>query len=66
MSEQEKCRASDDDFMCQEQYILELPDELAIRTNNPDFDFDLVFDGSGTSGNFVVQGGENQYVFRCF
>ena len=59
MNDFEKCKPSDDDFMCQEQYILELPDELAQRTNNPDFDFDLVFDDSGTSGHFMVQGSDN-------
>ena len=43
----------DDDYFAQEQYVLELPDELADLTNDPNFQFDLVFDESGISGRFM-------------
>jgi len=55
-----------DDFLQQEQYVLELPDCLADRArSDPKFTFDLRFDATGVSG--LLQTGEGtQYPFRVF
>ncbi|CAL6105555.1 Conserved_hypothetical protein [Hexamita inflata] len=52
--------------MTQEQYVLELPPELTAKTEDPAFEFDLLFDESGTSGRFINNQTEDKYIFRTF
>ncbi|TNJ27338.1 hypothetical protein GMRT_23225 [Giardia muris] len=60
-----------DDFLCQEQYVIELPDSLAnaARTRE-DFGFQLAFDLTGQSGELHlmadIPGLLRVYPFRVF
>lgn len=62
-----------DDYLCQEQYVVELPDILANEArHNPRFEFDLAFDVHGQSGKCIIlscshgRGIERSYPFRVF
>lgn len=60
-----------DDFLCQEQYIVELPDVLAeAARRNPDFAFEFVFDITGQSGEMHLSRQYDNllrvYPFRVF
>ena len=60
-----------DDFLCQEQYVVELPDALAeAARRNPEFAFELVFDATGQSGEMHLlqqyEGLLRAYPFRVF
>lgn len=60
-----------DDFLCQEQYIIELPDPVAeVARRNQNFAFELVFDITGQSGEMHIahayEGLLRIYPFRVF
>ncbi|KAH0574652.1 hypothetical protein SS50377_22267 [Spironucleus salmonicida] len=58
----------EDDYMFQENYIIEFPDRIAaIANKDPNFDFDLVFDHTGQSGIFnCSQIKPSKMYFRMF